>query len=193
MFERLMTDRVTIRTQDGKSYPDVRASVQREMIFISQTSIPVRPGDLVIRTTPAGVEEVFIVEDPGFHQGLGGIPAGYQMRVRRADAAAPRSSHVIYNITGPNARFNIHSVDSSTNVVNQAPAELFAALNQVLQSRLPESLDRDELIRRTQALEADMGKKTFGQRYAEFMALAASHMETVGPFIPALTQLLTGQ
>jgi hypothetical protein len=77
--------------------------------------------------------------------------------------------------------------------VNQAPVELFAALREALQSKLPESSDRDELLRRSQALEAAMGnKKTFGQRYAEFMALAASHMETVGPFIPALTQLLTG-
>lgn len=194
MFDDLMTDRVTIRTQDGKTFTDVKASVQKGQIICFRTDIPLRPGDHVVRTTPAGVDEVFVVEDPGLHQGLAGIPASYQMRVRRTDALpAQRGGRIIYNITGPNARFNVNSVDASTNIVNQAPAELFDALRAAIQTGVAAAAERDDLLKRAEALQANLGQKSFGQKYAEFMALAASHMETIGPFIPALTQLLMGQ
>jgi hypothetical protein len=41
-------------------------------------------------------------------------------------------------------------------------------------------------------LEQETGRQGFARKYAEFMALAADHMEVLGPFIPALTQLLIG-
>jgi hypothetical protein len=194
MFESLMTDRVSIRTSDGKMYTDVAASVQTGMIFTQRTDIPIRPGDQITRRTPAGIEEVFLVEDPGLHGAFHGMPAAYQMRVRRADALRPSrgSGAVIYNVTGANARFNINSVDSSTNVVNEAPAELFRALREAIQSNIQSQAERDELLAKAVDLEQETGKPGFSQRYAQFMALAAHHMEALGPFIPALTQLLTG-
>lgn len=194
MFDDLMTDRVTIRTKGGETFADVPASVQTGKIFTQRTDIPIQPGDEVIRRTPAGLDEVFVVEDPGFYGAFHGLPATYQMRVRRGDAprSSARTDTVIYNVTGPNARFNINSVDSSTNVVNEAPAELFQALRDAIHSRIPVVRERDEILATTVELEREIGKPRFAQRYAQFMALAANHMEALGPFIPALTQLLTG-
>jgi hypothetical protein len=128
MLEDLFTDIVTVRTKDGKTYAGVQASVQDGKVFTERTDIPIRPGDEVVRRTPAGIDEVFVVVDPGLHMGFEDIPSTYQMRVRLADAPASRGSTVIYNLTGPNSRFNINSVDSSTNVISQAPSELFEAL-----------------------------------------------------------------
>jgi hypothetical protein len=99
---------------------------------------------------------------------------------------------VIYNLTGANARFNINSVDSSTNVVSQTPAELFEALRLVIQSQIPVSREQQELLRTAGELEQETGKPGFAPRYARFMALAANHMEVLTPFIPALTQMLSG-
>jgi hypothetical protein len=192
MFESLMRDRVTIRTRSGTTYTDVAASVQRGKIFTQRTDIPIQPGDEVIRRTPAGVEEVFIVEDPGFHSGMGGIPDSYQMTVRRADASLRPAGTIIYSVSGPNARFNINSVDSSTNIINQAPPELFQALRDAIQTKLGTSPDREQLSARVNELEQETGRQGFARKYAEFMALAANHMEVLGPFIPALTQLLIG-
>src|SRR4051794_14989869 len=112
MFEDLLRDVVTIRTKDGKIFADVQCSVQRSKIVTLRTEIPVQPGDEVIRRTPAGLDEVFVVDDPGFHSGLDDIPDSYQMRVHRADSPShfSRGNTVIYNLTGPNARFNINSV-----------------------------------------------------------------------------------
>jgi hypothetical protein len=194
MFERMLTDTVTIRTKDGQTFSDVRASVQTGKIFTPRTDIPIQPGDEVIRRTPAGIDEVFVVKDPGFHAKFGGIPASYQMVVRRADApaSASRGGTVIYNLTGPNTRFNINSVDSSTNVVNQAPPEFFEALRLAIQSRIPAGQNQQDLLTATADMEQVSGKPGFAQRYAKFMALAANHMEVLTPFIPALTQMLSG-
>jgi hypothetical protein len=190
MFSELMKDRVTIRTADGTVHEDVRASVQGERIFTERTDIPVRPGDTLTRSTPAGVEEVFVVVDPGLHAGLSGFPSTYQMRVRRADAppVAVRSSGIVYNVTGPNARLNINSIDSSTNVVDQAPAEFFKTLREAIRSHVP-AKDREALIERADALEKAVGQKGLLQRYAEFMELAAHHVEVLTPFLPAIAQL----
>jgi len=194
MLKDLLRDTVTIRTKDGTTYPDVRASVQRGQIITQRSDIPIQPGDEVVRRLPSGIDEVFVVDDPGFQAGLHGIPAFYQLRVHRADAPA-RSSNVgtvIYNLTGPNARFNINSVDSSTNVVNQAPPELFEALRVAIQSRIPAGQEQQDLLATAADLEQETGKPGFAQRYAQFMALAANHMEVLAPFIPALTQMLSG-
>jgi hypothetical protein len=190
----MLTDSVTVRTKDGKTYADVRASVQPGNIFTQRIDIPIQPGDEVVRRTPAGIDEVFVVQDPGYHAKFGSIPACYQMTVRRADA--PRSeaggATVIYNLTGPNARFNINSVDSSTNVVSQAPPEFFEALRLAIQSRIPGGQEQKDLLATTADLEQESGKPGFAQRYARFMALAANHMDVLAPFIPALSQMLMG-
>jgi hypothetical protein len=193
MFERMLTDVVTVRTKDGKTFADVRASVQTGKIFTQRTDIPIQPGDEVVRRTPAGIDEVFVVQDPGYHAKFGSIPASYQMAVRRADAPVPmaRGGTVIYNLTGPNARFNINSIDSSTNVVSQAPPELFETLRLAIQSGIPAGRAQQELLTTTADLEKEIGKPGFAQRYARFMALAANHMEVLAPFIPALTQMLS--
>lgn len=70
MFEDMLRDLVTIKTRGGEAIAGVRASVQPGKIFTQRTDIPIQPGDEVIRRTPAGVDEIFIVEDPGFQAGL---------------------------------------------------------------------------------------------------------------------------
>ena len=42
------------------------------------------------------------------------------------------------------------------------------------------------------AMQAEVGQKTFAYRYKEFVSIIADHMGILGPFMPALAQLLTG-
>jgi len=190
MFKELMRDRITVRRKNGETYPDVHASVQRNRVYTDRIDIPIEPGDEIIRKTPAGVEEVHVVDDPGFHKGMGGIPDTYQMTVRPAKKATRSSAAVIYNISGPNARFNINSVDASTNIVQQDPSELFHALREAIQTELLSTPEYQQLLESVQELENAIGKKDFAHKYASFMALAADHITVLCPFIPALTQLL---
>jgi len=84
----------------------------------------VEPGDLVVCARSNGSEESYRVLDPGFHEDFHGIPAGYQMAVQKLGVlsrpGAPGST--TYNVNGPNARVNVHSVDNSTNVAGIDPA-----------------------------------------------------------------------
>ena len=191
MFEELMRDKIIVKTSDGKTYCDIFASVQHKKIITARTDIPIQPGDQVIRKTPAGIEEVFIVEDPGFTKGMAEIPDTYQMHVFRADLSQ-RSGTVIYNVTGANSRFNINSVDSSVNIINQDQADLFNALRQTIQKEVNNTDEQKKLLDCSNNLEKEIGKKDFTKKYAEFIAIAADHMSIIGPFIPALTQLLMG-
>jgi hypothetical protein len=86
-LKRLMRDKITIKTANGETYSDVDALVQSHKIMTLRIDIPIRQGDQIIRLTPAGVEEIFIVEYPIFYNKFGGIPANYQLRVGRATPA----------------------------------------------------------------------------------------------------------
>jgi hypothetical protein len=107
--------------------------------------------------------------------------------------ATPTASTIIYSLNGDNSRFNINSADSSTNIIQQAPQELFQAIRETIQAKLGSHADRDTLLTRIEALEKAVSEKTFAQRYAEFMSLAADHITVFAPFMPALAQLLVGK
>jgi len=94
---------------------------------------------------------------------------------------------------------NIYGSVSGSNVathsqnVNQEASELFRGLQQSIQTKIADAGMRDQLMARLTELEAETeGTKGFAHKYAEFMALAANHIEVFGPFIPALTKLLGG-
>ena len=101
-----------------------------------------------------------------------------------------RPSTVIYQVHGPNARFNVNSVDSSTNVVTQAPAEMFATLREAIAAGVQDETARGQLLESAEAMEAEAGGPGFTSQYARFVALAADHMQVLEPFIPALAQML---
>lgn len=136
-FSSLMTDKVTILKKDGTRFEDVKASVQTRKIFIEDSKLLIESGDLIHRKMSNGGEETFEVIDPGFHESFGGIPAGYQMSVRKLGIpeATRAVQNITYNVAGHNARINHNSIDNSTNVVNINPeiAECIAALRKTVQ------------------------------------------------------------
>ena len=106
---------------------------------------------------------------------------------RRRPAAGPQ---VVNNLIGPNARVNIQSSDSSTNVVSVESAVLFDNLREAIQRSSLDSTVAQQLIQNVSAMQSAAGTKAFGERYKEFIAVAADHMTLIAPFLPALTQLL---
>jgi hypothetical protein len=52
--------------------------------------------------------------------------------------------------------------------------------------------ERTELIAAIAAMEKAHNTPTFVERYKDFIALAANHMTIIGPFLPALSALLSG-
>lgn len=117
-FGSLMRDKVSVLKKNGDEHKDIYASVQSEKIFIQRSDILIEIGDLITRKPSNGGSETYEVLDPGFHEQFHGIPAGYQMRVRKLGApeSAAAIQHITYNISGNNARVNNNSTDNSINI-----------------------------------------------------------------------------
>jgi hypothetical protein len=96
----------------------------------------------------------------------------------------------VFNLSGSNSRVNIGSDDSSSNVVNITPAELFRELRTAFETQVEDAEERGRVLARLEVLEQAQQTPSFGQRYVEFMAAAASHATVIGPYLPALAQLL---
>ena len=84
-FKNTLNDRVRVMRFSGEEHADIPASVQKNKIFIQQSDILIETGDFVERKMSNGDIELYEVIDPGFHEGLGSIPAGYQMIVKKSD------------------------------------------------------------------------------------------------------------
>ncbi len=145
-FDNLMTDKITIIKQDGSRFDDIKASVQKNKIFIQSTKYLIEPRDIIQRKMSNGGEETYEVIDPGFHEQFHGIPAGYQMDVRKLGLPEARNAiqNITYNITGQNARINQNSIDRSINIIQLNPdvAENIDALRQEVNRII-----RDEVAR----------------------------------------------
>lgn len=118
----LYTDVIEVLKQDGTRHANQKASVQRTRVFMDHSTFPVEAGDLVIRHMSNGLKETFKVIDPGFQERFHGIAAHYQMHVQ--NLGLPEAKHAIsnitnnYNLSGPNARINQNSTDTSSNIAN---------------------------------------------------------------------------
>jgi hypothetical protein len=67
---------------------------------------------------------------------------------------------------------------------------LFAALRTAIATKAPPAAAA-ALTTAVDALEHAVNKPTLGQRYKDFISLAADHMSIISPFMPALGQLLS--
>ena len=196
IFQPILNDRVTLVKKDGQRFENLTASVQAGLIFTDNPKIPIEDGDRFERQLPSGIVDVFTVLDSGFQQGLHVMPAHYQSKVLKNTAESPPSPRpaagpqVVNNLIGPNTRVNIQSSDSSTNVVSGESAVLFDNLREAIQKSSLDSTVERQLIQNVKAMQSAVGTKTFGERYKEFIAVAADHMTLVAPFLPALKQLL---
>ena len=191
-LDHLMKDRVTLIKKDGRKFEGIKALVQRDKIFSNDAKIPIEEGDVFERTLPSDVVESYTILDAGFFEGIGGIKPFYQSEVRKQTKIdrPQQPNQVVYNLTGPNARVNIHSVDSSSNIVEIEPTKLFSELRDTIQKSVTDIQQREELTNKVKELEESQGTKDFTTRYQELMALAASHITVLTPFIPALSQML---
>ncbi len=93
-------------------------------------------------------------------------------------------------ISGPNARFNLNSQDTSANIINLSPNELFQRLNDMIASEVEDSEKRSKLQSHVAEMREAQGTPNFKERYKAFIAVAADHLSLLSPFIPALTQLI---
>ncbi|WP_336274149.1 hypothetical protein [Vreelandella indica] len=153
-LQDLYRDSVFIEKLSGENLGPVKASVQKGKIHL-QAKHPLEPGDILVREMPFGKPERYVVEDPGFRQGVhGAIPPHFQAEVTRESQASargdnsqkPAPAQITYNVYGGHARFNQNSTDNSVNVTVEAGESLFEDLKSELRSNIADQQRLDELL-----------------------------------------------
>ena len=96
-----------------------------------------------------------------------------------------------FHIHGHNPRINMNSTDNSVNITSVSGDQLFVQLRETVRSISNES-ERAEILSKLDQLQQARGSSSFSQAYQNFIAAAANYMTILGPFIPALTQMLSG-
>jgi hypothetical protein len=157
--------------------------------------LPVEDGDTVERTLPNGMLERFQVIDTGFHSGLSGaIGPHYQMKVQKLGMpistlrASAGTVTNIYNVHGPNARVNLQSVDSSSNIANIGETELFDKIRSAIEAGVM-GPQRDQMLSAVMELQTSVGSESFPDKFQKLLSFSANAMTVLGPFLPALGQL----
>lgn len=194
-FNKLMRDTITVvKRKGGARFEGIKAAVQSEQISILQSEPLIEPKDLIVRSMSNGGEETFEVLDPGFHEGLGPIPAGYRARVRKLGLPEAQSvvQAITYNVNGSNARINNHSVDNSTNVVQDSSADvarLLAELRNAMNSAAIQPGDRGEALEIIDSVEAQFAAEKPKRSVVRAMLNALPDIATVATTVASLVSL----
>jgi hypothetical protein len=78
-----------LRKRDGSVFNDLPAHLSPKVILVMDVSSPIEAGDMLIRALPDGLQVGFVVDDPGEREGLGSLPARFEVE---AHWAAPIDS-----------------------------------------------------------------------------------------------------
>jgi hypothetical protein len=194
-FGNMMNDTIDLLKSDGTETAGLKASVQKDKVFMEAKGVLVEPQDLIIRRMSNGAEETYRVIDPGFHEDFHGIKAHYQMEVQKLGLPEAKSAvqNITYNITGNNARVNQGSVDNSVNVVQidaRAIQYIEALRKEIDESSLSalEKAEANEVIN-----EVDSAFRSGKPKRPVISALlkALPHVANVASIVSALTGLVS--
>ena len=198
MLNRLLSDEIEVIKKDGTTFDKIKASVQKDNIYLFNREVIVDEGDQIIRKLPNGKIEKYIVYEANFHSsGLAAvIPAHYQLKVKKiTDYKVEKitdysdSSRNVIIKTGDNARISIDSIDYSVhnNALGKTEYKIFEDL------LVKASIVRDnaEIINAIKEMrDALNNKETFKDKYNNFIQAIANHITIFAPFISELTKYL---
>jgi len=88
-FNNLLNDVMTLTKQDGHRIPGIKASVQKDKIFVADGSISISDGDVFERALPSGEMEHYVVIDTGYFAGSRSSPGHYECVVKKETKIDP--------------------------------------------------------------------------------------------------------
>jgi hypothetical protein len=133
------------------------------------------PVSLKVRPTAKLIEEIESPEIPKVATAIGGTNVTQNIHMH-----------------GPNARINVNSTDNSTNIASVSSEQLFVRLRETTNTIADES-QRAQILARLDDLERAQESGSFLSAYQSFVTAVADYMTIFSPFIPALTQMLSGR
>lgn len=186
-----LNDKISLIRSNGERVDDIPASVQGNEIFIDDITLKMEEGDKLTRTLPNGIEETYLILNLEYYLGFMGHVEIDVRKETQIDLHKP--SHQEFHIHGNNSQMNINSLNSSLNSINITPSELFERLKDIVDEQITDSNAKSELLSQVQELEEAGDKKSFSERYTNFIASAANHATlwvALSPLIPTFMDLL---
>jgi hypothetical protein len=185
-------DKVILIKSDGRKYTDISASVQKDVIFIDDYSLPIEEEDKILRELPSGLTETYNVIDRGYYEAFHSIPAHYEVKVEKETSNKKQSSEIIsYNVVGNNSRININSNDNSLNLSTESLNEdnVFEKLRETINIKLNDK-QKEDVFLSINELEQTKGSDKYATAYKSFIQKTKDWVEIVSPFIPLLSNFL---
>lgn len=199
VFGRTMRDTLTLIKQDGSRQEGIKGNVQKNRIYIHNGDISIEEGDEIVRTMPGGKDEEYIVVEPGFHHRLGGIPAGYQMDVKRKSSFAnsteknqPQSVTNTYNLFGNNSRVNHQSTDNSYNYTGSTEnlKEILEIIDAAREQIKSSEIDKSDFQTANQSLEIIESQLKTSEPSKPIIKTLLSALPDVVKMVPAVVELI---
>lgn len=161
MFDK---DKVNLKKQDGSGAEGIIATVAGgDLIVIKGKKYIIDVGDLLTRKLSNGAEETYQVVDPKYYETTPGSSGPhYQLKVKKLGVPEAKAAfqHIVYNVTGNNARVNVDSVDNSTNIANvHAAGEQIDLLRKEIASLDLSPVTKTEALEVLDAVEAQLGQE----------------------------------
>ncbi|SEN36039.1 hypothetical protein [Nitrosomonas marina] len=193
-FDDLLTDSVKLLKKNGQIYEGIKASIQKNKIYIQRSDLLIEMGDLIQRNMSNGAEETYKVVDPGYHEKFHDIPAGYQMYVSKLGIPEAKQAvqNITYNISGMNTRINQNSVDNSVNIVqpNTEIQGYIQSLRDEIKHLHLDSNDEKKAEEIIDAVEVQMNNKNPSKAVVETLLAALPQVGSIASIISIILSLL---
>lgn len=188
-FSNFPTSPFEIFSPDGASKCQSKGIFGDDGVTVFDTKVDVEPGDFLQRTLSNGKTETYTVRDAIFQEKFHAIPAHYSLKVIRQGSIPRPSGAQTVNISGPNARFNLHSTDNSTNTLVQG--SVFGDLLATINAGVADAQEREVLVGAVERLAAATTKGDKLDAYQKLIAVAANHMTLLAPFLGQIGAMLS--
>lgn len=117
-FEQFCTDQVLIQRPDGTVSAPLKCSISDNKVTFFDETLDVTSADKLVRALPNGKAERYDILDVAFNSGFQGLPASFDLKVRRQGSLIATPKTTVTNISISNSHgFQIgdHNIQ---NVVN---------------------------------------------------------------------------
>lgn len=187
-FDRFPTSPIAIYATDGTLKSSSKGIFGDDGVTVFDTKIDVEPGDYLERTLSNGKVETFTIRDTKFSEKFHSIPAHYRLLIDRKGVVPRQSVGTSVHFSGPNARLNLNSTDSSVNTVVEG--SVLGDLRSAIALGVSDPAQKSVLLEAVDGLAAATDKTEKIGAYQRLIASAADHMTVLAPFLPALAALL---
>jgi hypothetical protein len=189
MFSMMPQAKCKVIKNNG-SYFEMTAGYSKNDFYVTETDI--KPNiieyDDIIEATYANDSKVsYKVTEPGY-MNVPQLPPHYQIKTERIENNTQKSNIPNVNNNG-NGNIIVNVGSPNSNITLNQDLSIFDNIKQAIEK---ESIqNRSEILAKLEELRLCVNdKKTFGQKYAEFVAICANHMSLIQPFLGCLSSFL---